>query len=41
MIREINGSDFVDLVLKYYEQLSEKSQKIIPLKKVYIPTAKE
>lgn len=37
IIRGINGNELVDLVLKYYENLSEKYQKMIPLKKVYIP----
>lgn len=37
IIRGINGNELVDLVLKYYEDLSEKYQKMIPLKKVYIP----
>lgn len=37
MIRGINGSELVELILKYYEKLGEKNQRIIPLKKVYIP----
>ena len=37
IIRGINGTELVDLTLKYYEQLDEKYQKMIPLKKVYIP----
>jgi len=37
IIRGINGTELVELVLKYYEQLNEKYKKIIPLKKVYIP----
>jgi len=41
IIRGINGSELVDLILKYYEKLSEKYQKIIPLKKVYIPIRRE
>ena len=40
IIRGINGSDLVDLILKYYDKLDEKYQKIIPLKMVYIPIAK-
>ena len=40
IIRGINGSDLVDLILKYYEKLDEKYQKIIPLEKVYIPVIK-
>ena len=41
IIRGINGTELVDLVLKYYEDLSEKYRKIIPLKMVYIPVPKE
>ena len=39
IIRGINGSELVDLILKYYDRLSEKYRKIIPLKMVYIPIA--
>ena len=35
IIRGING------ILKYYDNLSEKYKKIIPLKQVYIPVPKE
>ena len=38
IIRGINGTELVDLILKYYDQLSEKYQKMIPLKRVYIPS---
>ena len=41
IIRGINGSELVELVLKYYDQLSEKYQKMIPLKMVYIPVARD
>lgn len=41
IIRGINGTELVELILKYYEQLSEKFRKMIPLKKVYIPVPKE
>lgn len=41
IIRGINGNELVDLVLKYYENMSEKYQKMIPLRKVYIPVATE
>ncbi len=41
IIRGINGTELVDLILKYYEQLDEKHQKAIPLKKVYIPIQNE
>lgn len=37
IIRGINGTELVDLILKYYDQLSDKYKKIIPLKMVYIP----
>lgn len=41
IIRGINGEELVDLILKYYEDLSEKYRKMIPLKMVYIPVPKE
>ena len=41
IIRGINGPDLVDLILKYYDQLSEKYKKLIPLKMVYIPVARD
>ncbi|MBQ7278661.1 MAG: restriction endonuclease [Clostridia bacterium] len=37
IIRGINGSELVDLVLKYYKALSERFRKLIPLRMVYIP----
>ena len=37
IIRGINGTELVELILKYYDKLSEKYRKIIPLKMVYIP----
>ena len=40
IIRGINGTELVDLILKYYEDLSEKYRKMIPLKMVYIPVAR-
>lgn len=39
IIRGINGGELVELILKYYDQLSERYQKMIPLKMVYIPVA--
>ena len=39
IIRGINGTELVDLILKYYDQLSEKYRKMIPLKMVYIPVS--
>ena len=41
IIRGINGTELVELILKYYEELSEKYRKMIPLKSVYIPVPKE
>jgi len=41
IIRGINGTELVDLILKYYEDLSEKYRKMISLKRVYIPVPKE
>lgn len=41
IIRAINGTELVDLILKYYEDLSEKYRKMIPLRRVYIPVTKE
>lgn len=41
IIRGINGTELVDLILKYYDQLSEKYRKMIPLKMVYIPVSRE
>ena len=37
----INGTELVELILKYYDELNEKYRKMILLKKVYIPVAKE
>ncbi|MDE6834500.1 MAG: restriction endonuclease, partial [Ruminococcus sp.] len=39
IIRGINGSELVELILKYYDSLSEKYRKLIPLKMVYIPVS--
>ena len=41
IIRGIDGDELVNLVLKYYEKLSEKYRKVIPLKMVYIPVPKD
>ena len=41
IIRGINGTELVELNLKYYDDLSDKYRKMIPLKQVYIPIAKE
>ena len=37
IIRGINGTELVELILKYYDKLDEKYQRMFPLKKVYIP----
>ena len=41
IIRGLNGSEVVDLVLRYYEYLDDKYQDMIPLKRVYIPISKD
>ncbi len=41
IIRGINGTDLTTLILKYYDDLSEKYRKVIPLKRVYIPVPKD
>lgn len=41
IIRGINGMELVDLIIKYYDKLNDKYQKLIPLKMVYIPVPKE
>lgn len=41
IIRGINGTELVELILKYYDNLSEKYKKMIPLKQVYILVPKE
>lgn len=40
IIRGINGTELVELVLKYYDGLSDKYRQMIPLQKVYIPNLK-
>lgn len=41
IIRGINGTELVDLILKYYEGLDDRFQRMMPLKMVYIPVPKE
>ncbi len=41
IIRGIDGNALADLVLKYYDLMSERYQKLIPLKMVYIPVPLE
>lgn len=41
IIRGIDGAALAELVLKYYEGMSEKYQRVIPLEKVYIPVPVE
>ena len=38
---ELHETGLVDLILKYYHDLSDKYKKMIPLKMVYIPVAKD
>ena len=38
IIRGINGAELVDLILRYYEDLDDGYRRLIPLRKVYIPT---
>ena len=40
IIRGINGTELVELILKYYDGLSDKYKLLIPLQKVYIPNLK-
>lgn len=40
IIRGIDGSGLVELILKYYDGLSDQYKKLIPLQKVYIPNLK-
>lgn len=41
IIKGINGTELVELVLRYYDQLDEKYHKMIPLKMVYIPVPRD
>ena len=41
IIRGINGAELVELVLKYYNLLSEQYRKMIPLRRVFIPVSVE
>ena len=41
IIRGINGTELVELMLKYYDQLSERYRKMIQLKMAYIPVPVE
>ncbi len=41
IIKGINGTDLVELILKYYDKLDDKYRKMIPLKMVYIPVSRE
>lgn len=36
-IKSINGNEFVDLLLKYYEYMPDEFKNVIKLKKVYMP----
>ena len=37
IIKSINGSELADLILKYYDNMSDEFKDVIKLKKVYIP----
>lgn len=37
MIKSINGSELVDLILKYYDDMSDEFKDVVKLKKVFIP----
>lgn len=41
IIKGINGTELVDLILKNYDHLSDKYKRMIPLKMVYIPVSLE
>ena len=41
IIRGINGTELVDLILYYYDELSDKYKRMIPLEMVYIPVPRE
>jgi restriction system protein len=41
IIRGINGTELVDLIIKYYKDLGEKNKRIIPLQMVYIPVSRD
>lgn len=41
IIKSINGSELADLILKYYDYMSDDFKDIIKLKKVFIPIVKE
>ncbi|HNX77986.1 MAG TPA: restriction endonuclease [Candidatus Rifleibacterium sp.] len=36
-LRLIDGQEFVDIILRYYEQMDSRYKGIIPLKKVFVP----
>lgn len=40
-IKGINGAELVDLILKYYDKLSDETKQKLPLKMVYIPDPEE
>ena len=40
IIRGIDGTELVELILKYYDGLDDKYKQMIPLQKVYIPNLK-
>jgi restriction system protein len=40
-LRLIDGAEFVDLILRHYEQFDSRYKGLIPLKRVYVPEALE
>ena len=40
-IRGINGEEFAELVMKYYEGLDKKYKNLIPMERVYIPVPQD
>ena len=41
IIRGIDGAQFAELVVKYYDRMDEKWRRYVPLKRVYIPNISE
>lgn len=41
IIRGINGTELVELILQYYDKLNKRYQNIIPLQMVYIPVPRD
>ena len=41
IIKALNGSELVDLILKYYDDMPEDFKDVVKLKKVFIPVIDE